>query len=93
MLSGVLRWLRKSLGRIKLRLDRRHHGLRDLVLHREHIRQIAVVALGPEMTAGDDVVQLRGDADMVAVLAHRALDDIADAELLADLLRCTDLPL
>jgi hypothetical protein len=30
-------------------------------------------------------VELSGDADLVAVLAHRALDDIAVAEFLADL--------
>ena len=86
-MSGVLRRAAEILRRIKLRLDRRHHGLRDLVLHGEHIRQIAVVALGPEVTAGSDIVQLRGDADMVAILAHGALDDIADAEFLADLLQ------
>ena len=75
------------LGGIELRLDRGDDGLRDLVLHREHVGQIAVVALGPQMTAGDDIVELRGDAHLVAILAHRALDDIADAELLADLLQ------
>ena len=74
------------LGGIELRLDRGDHGLRDLVLHREHVGEIAVVALGPEMRTGDDIVELRGDAHLVAILAHRTLDDIADAELLADLL-------
>ena len=74
------------LGGIELRLDRRDHGLGDFVLHGEHVGEIAVVALRPEVTAGGDVDELGGDAHMVAVLAHAAFDDIADAELLADLL-------
>ena len=43
------------LGGIKLRLDRRDDGLRDLVLHGEHVGEIAVVALRPEVAAGGDV--------------------------------------
>jgi hypothetical protein len=39
------------------------------------------------LVAGHHIVELGGDADMVAVLAHASLDDIADAELLADLLQ------
>ena len=74
------------LGGVELRLDRGDDGLGDLVLHREHVGEIAVVALRPEMAAGGDVDELGGDAHMVAVLAHAALDDVADAELLADLL-------
>src|SRR3954447_22635902 len=38
------------------------------------------------MAAGGDVDKLGRDADVVAVLAHAALDDVADAEILADLL-------
>ena len=87
MLSGALRWARKLLGGIELRLDRGDDRLRDLVLHGEDIREAAVVALGPDVAAGGDIVELGGDAHMVAFLAHRALDDVADAELLADLLQ------
>ena len=74
------------LGGVELRLDRRDDGLGDFVLHGEHVGEIAVVALRPEVTAGGHVDELGGDADVVAVLAHAAFDDVADAELLADLL-------
>ena len=75
----------KILGGIELRLDRGDDRLRDLVLHREDVGELAVVTFGPEMAAGGDVVELRGDADAVAVLADAALDDIAHAELFRDL--------
>jgi hypothetical protein len=42
--------------------------------------------LGPNVASSGDVVELRGDAHAVATLAHTALNDIADAELLGDLL-------
>ena len=45
------------------------------------------------MAAGGDVVELRGDAHAVAALAHAALDHIADAELLGDLLHMDGLAL
>jgi hypothetical protein len=51
---------------IKLWLDRRNDCFRNLVLHREDIGKLAIVALCPEMTAGRDVVELRGDADFGA---------------------------
>ncbi len=74
------------LGGVELRLDRRDDGLGDFVLHGEHVGEIAVVALRPEVTAGGHVDELGRDADVVAVLAHAAFDDVADAELFADLL-------
>ena len=77
----------EAFGGIELRLDRGDDRLRDLVLHGEHIRKAAVVALGPDVAAGRDIVELGGDPHMVAFLADRALDDVADAKLLADLLQ------
>src|SRR5208283_410855 len=47
----------------------------------------AVVALRPYMAAGGDVVELRRDADAIAALAHAALDHVADADVLGDLLQ------
>jgi hypothetical protein len=78
---------------IDLRLDRRDDGLGDLILHREHIGEIAVVALGPDMAAGCDIVQLRGDADAVAALAHAAFEQVSHAKLLGDLLHVHGLAL
>jgi hypothetical protein len=71
---------------VELRLDRGDDRLGDLVLHREYVGKTAVVAFRPDVTAGGDVVELDGDAHAVAALAHAALDHIADAELLGDLL-------
>ena len=45
------------------------------------------------MRAGCRVDQLRGDAHPAAGLAHRAFEDIADAELAADLLHVDGLAL
>src|SRR5262249_43330560 len=71
---------------IHLRLDCRHDGLGDLVLYGKYVGQAAVVALGPKLAAGRDVVQLRGNTHALAAFAHAAFDQIADSEFLADLL-------
>jgi hypothetical protein len=78
---------------IDLRLDRRDDGLRDLVLDREHIGKITVVAFRPDMAAGGHVVELRRDAHALAQFAHAALEHIADAEFLGDLLDVNGLAL
>src|SRR5690348_10902318 len=71
---------------IELRLDRCNNRLGDLVLHSEHVGEIAVKALGPDMAAGDDVNELRANANAIAVLAYTAFDHVADPEFFADLL-------
>ena len=58
----------------------------DLVLHGEYVGDIAVVAFRPDVAAIGDIVELRGDAHAAAAPSHAALEDIADAEILADLL-------
>ena len=78
---------------VELRLDRGDDRLGDLVLHREHVGEVAVVALRPDVAAGGDVVELRRDAHALAVLAHAAFDHVADAELLGDLLHVDGLAL
>ena len=83
----------KILRGIELRFDRRDDGFGDLVLHREHVGEIAVVAVRPDVAAGGGVVKLRGDTHAVAAFAHAAFDDIADAELLGDLLHMDRLAL
>ena len=62
-------------------LQRIGDRLRNLVLDRENIGEVAVVALGPDMVAGRAVDQLRGDAHAGARLAHAAFEDVSDAEL------------
>ena len=93
MLSGGLRLGAEIFRGVKLRLDRGDDGFGDLVLHREHVGEVAVVALRPEMAAGGDIVELRRDAHAVAALADAALDHIADAELLGDLFHVDGLAL
>ena len=58
---------------------------RNLVLNREHVVQVAVVALGPELVAVAHVGQLHRDAQAVAGLAHRAFENRRHVEALADL--------
>jgi hypothetical protein len=63
------------------RLD---HLRGDLVLDGEHVVQAAVVGVGPEVVAAARIDQLRRDPDLVALLAHAALEDVGHAEPLAD---------
>src|SRR5439155_8434729 len=58
----------------------------DVVLHGEDIGQIAVITVGPEMSAGRCIDQLAGDAHALANLAHAAFENIADPKIAADLL-------
>ena len=65
--------------------DSAGNTLSDLVLDGKHIREVAVVAVGPKMVSGPGVDQLRGDPHAFADAAYAALDDVADPELGADL--------
>ncbi len=57
--NSPFRWLQRDFQRI--------HDLQcHLVLNREDIRQIAVIAFGPNMRCGSRVDQLRRDAHPVA---------------------------
>ena len=76
-----------------MRLERGNDRLGDLVLHRKHVCKFAVVVLGPNVASSGDVVELCGYAKAVATLAHTALDDIADAEFLGELLHMDGLAL
>ena len=78
---------------IKLRLDRGDDGLGDFILYREHIGNVAIVALGPDVAAGCDVIELCSDTHAIATFAHAALDHITDAEFLGDLLHVDGLAL
>src|ERR1700679_999727 len=70
---------------IDLRFNRGDNGLGDLILHREDVSQIAVVALCPDVAPGGDIVELPRDSHSVAALAHAALDDVADTDLIRNL--------
>ena len=59
--------------------------LDHLVLEREDVGILAIVALGPDMAAGLAVYQLRIDPYVVAGAAHGALQHVAHTELARDL--------
>ena len=74
-------------GRLADRQPRRQRlgdGSGDLVLHREHVGQLAIVALRPQVAAVGGVDQLRRDPDPIAGLAHAAFEHVRDAERLRD---------
>src|SRR5262245_48653787 len=56
-----------------------------LVLNREHVLDLAIVALGPAMSTGQGIDELHRDANPVARSANAALQDVAHAKLAADL--------
>ena len=88
-------------GRDDLRLDLRlrgqgcrqprtkllHDRLRELALHAEDILQVARVGVRPELFARGRAAEARGDAHCLTRLANASLDQMAHAELAADLLR------
>src|ERR1019366_4066126 len=86
---------REVLGRLaldylaRLRRDRRLERVRDLLrelpLDREDVGQVAVVGLGPDVLVGRGADQLTGHPHLVAGAPYAALEDVGDAELLADL--------
>src|SRR5215475_10105599 len=55
--------------------------MRNFVLYREDIIEIAIIALGPQVVAELCVDQLRCDPDAIASFAHAALDDVSDTKL------------
>ena len=65
-------------------LERLDNPPRDVVLDLEHVGHVPVETLGPEMSAGGCIDQLRGDPDAGAGAADRALEHRTDAELAAD---------
>src|SRR5439155_17225421 len=72
-------------GRLQqLQLERLDHRPGDVVLHRKHVGQLAVVGFRPEMVAVGRIDELGADADLVARLAHAALEDGGDVELFPD---------
>src|SRR5258708_6767997 len=66
------------------RRDSDGRGLSNFVLHGENVREITVVALGPDMVAGLGLNKLSGHANMAAGFADTTFEHVADAELTAD---------
>jgi hypothetical protein len=68
-----------ALGVRHRRLNRRQNGLGDLVLNRENIRQIVIVAFGPEVVAGFCVRELDANANPSSAAADAALYNVTDS--------------
>lgn len=68
----------------ELDLQSIRNRLRDLVLNQEDVIETAFVGLGPQLIARACVAQLRGDAHLIARLAHAALQNMSDAKRIAD---------
>src|SRR6185503_3150039 len=56
----------------------------DLVLNRENVCEVAIVAFRPHMSARGGIDQLCGDSDAVARAADRTFQHRADAKLASD---------
>src|SRR2546430_8405354 len=68
----------------ELDLQRRHDRAGDLLLHGEHVREIALECLRPEMRTAARLDQLGGDPDAISRFADTAFEQIRSAEFLAD---------
>jgi hypothetical protein len=73
---------------IVLSFSQRHgedsrHGFRDLVLNGEDIAEFLVIGVGPDARAVR-VHELCGDAQLIPLLPHAALEQMLDAEGFAD---------
>ena len=74
-----------NFGLVHMGREDRDDGASDLILDREDVFQLSVVALGPAVRAGGGIDELRRDADTVAGATDAAFEDVANAELAADL--------
>src|SRR2546429_426348 len=75
-----------GVGRFSERdLERAYDGPRDFVLHREHVLDVALVLLRPELIATRGVDQLGIHPDAAAGAPHRALEQRRNVQLLPDL--------
>jgi|SRR5215831_19883749 len=88
--SGRLSWVHETLPDGAVRLlstavgePQRARG--NLILNSENVPQLAVVALGPTVSAGNGIDELSADADAITSATDAAFENVAHAELAADL--------
>src|SRR5262245_28048118 len=74
-----------GLGLVDLGHQDRNDRPGNLVLNSEDVLQLAVVTLGPKVSAGQGIDELGGDADAIAGPTDAAFENVANAELAADL--------
>jgi len=63
----------------------RDDGARHLFLSRKDVLQLAIVPIGPTMTASQDVDQLRGNSNTLSATANAAFEQVAHIQLSTDL--------
>src|SRR5439155_186797 len=76
--GGVARFCERNLEGV-------YDGPRDVVLHREHVLDVALVLLGPELIAIRGVDELSVHSNPAAGAPDRALQQRRDVQLLPDL--------
>ena len=59
----------------------------DFIFQLEQVGHVLLEPVSPQMCAGFGVDKLRVDAHPILIALHRAFEHVANAELLADLLR------
>ena len=69
---------------VELDAQRARHIARDLILHREYVRQYTRVSLRPKVGAIIGANELCSDTQLIARFAHTAFQYVSHAELLAD---------
>ena len=69
-------------------LDDADHPLGDAILEIENVFEIAVELVGPQMRAGFGLDELGRDTQARFRFAHAAFQEVAHAQLAADLLEC-----
>ena len=70
--------------RAQLDLQRRDDGARDVLLHGEHVFQLAIVRLGPQLVAVPRAYELRGDAQPIPAPPDTALENRVHVQPTAD---------
>lgn len=68
-----------------MRLNLTRDTVSDVILHGEDVANLAVIAFGPEMTAGYCVDELCADAQPLAAPAYAAFEDLTHAKVAGDL--------
>ena len=81
---GARRAAPLAFRRVDVDVEMARDRARDLVLHGEALRRLALEAIGPDLQPGRDVDQRRIDAQAAVLQLHAALDHVAHAELVAD---------
>src|SRR5947209_15763765 len=74
-----------DLGELELGTDRRNNAFGESILQLEHVSQLAVEAIGPDMRPCCGVDELPSETEAIGTAANAALDDVTDAKFTSDL--------